>query len=456
VTTTAYSQLFSFFGLQQNPFNVSPDLRFLFTTPAYQSTLAELLFAVQNRQGLMLLTGEAGAGKTTLLQQLLDTLHRRGISSSYIFHSRLDSDDLFQFILEDFGVSCTSRRKADVLQVLHRWLVQRHRAGDTPVIIIDEAQVIPGATLDELRLLLNLESSNGKLVQIILAGQPELDEKLRRTELRQLRQRVMFRCRLPLLTLAETSAYIQSRLTSAGLNELQLFPPETISAIFDYSKGIPRTVNLIGEHALINAYAGQKCTVTPEDIRYIASDFDLIENPLSLNPGEPKEERGGVLRFPHFSPEPGSLSALRMAFVSQQSFGVNAPSPLGAALQSGPELVLEKAFPLPAQSEAAPVAIPTPASTEQRSEPSRKISEGTAPLKREAIAPDQPMASRPEPRNGSGATRSWHRAKNTSRFAEYWKDVADSFRRDARACYSEVTGMLAGKRINRNRTSPAR
>ncbi len=455
MTTTAYSQLFSFFGLQQNPFNVSPDLRFLFTTPAYQSTLAELLFAVQNRQGLMLLTGEAGAGKTTLLQQLLDTLNRRGVSSSYIFHSRLDADDLFQFILEDFGVSCTSRRKGDVLQVLHRWLVQRHRVGDTPVILIDEAQVVPAATLDELRLLLNLESSSGKLVQIILAGQPELDEKLRRTELRQLRQRVMFRCRLPLLTLEETSAYIQSRLSSAGLNELQLFPADTVAAIYKYSKGIPRTVNLLGEHALINAYAGQKACVTPEDIRYIAADFDLIENPLSLNPGEIRAERDGVLRFPHFSPEPGSLSALRMAFVSQQSLGGNAPAPLSVAPLSGPELVLEQALPLPSQA-AAPLEIPVADSNEKQGETSRKSSEGAAPVKREAIAPDQAAVSPLEARKGSDATQSWHRAKNTSRFADYWKDVAQSFRRDARACYADVIGMIGAKHFNRNGNSAAR
>lgn len=454
MTTTAYSHLFSFFGLQQNPFHVSPDLRFLFTTPAYQSALAELLFAVQNRQGLMLLTGEAGAGKTTLLQQLLDTLNRRGVSSSYIFHSRLDADDLFQFILEDFGVSCSSRRKGDVLQVLHRWLVQRHRTGDTPVILIDEAQVVPAATLDELRLLLNLESSSGKLVQIILAGQPELDEKLRRTELRQLRQRVMFHCRLPLLSLQETSAYIQSRLSNAGLHELQLFPPDTVAAIYNFSKGIPRTVNLLGEHALINAYAGQKSSVTPEDIRCIAADFDLIENPLSLNPGEFTGERNGVLRFPHFAPEPGSLSALRLAFVSQQSSAGNAPAPLGSALQPGPELVLEQALPLSPLA-AAPLTAPTADANSDRGEASWKTFEGPAPMESEEVASKHAAAPRTRVAAASGATRSWHSAKHRSRFAQYWKDVARSFRRDARACYSEVTGMIAGKRLHRNGSSPA-
>lgn len=454
MTTTAYSQLFSFFGLQQNPFNVSPDLRFLFTTPAYQSTLSELLFAIQNRQGLMLLTGEAGAGKTTLLQQLLDTLNRRGVSSSYIFHSRLDSDDLFQFILEDFGVPCSSRRKGDVLQVLHRWLVERHRAGDTPVIIIDEGQVVPAATLDELRLLLNLESSNGKLVQIILAGQPELDEKLRRTELRQLRQRVMFRCRLPLLNLEETSAYIQSRLTIAGLNELQLFPPDTIAAIFGYSKGIPRTVNLLGEHALINAYAGQKSSVTPEDIRYIAADFDLIENPLSLNPGELKEERDGVLRFPHFSPEPGSLSALRMAFVSQQAFGVNAATLLSATSQSGPELVLEQGLGLPPPAPLAPMPIAIP--KEQQAKSSRATLEGAVPVVASESALSSTPAARIKTAEHSARTRGWHSHKHRSRFAKYWREVARSFRQDARACYSDFSAMLGGKRLHRNGTSPAR
>lgn len=209
MTTTTYEHLFAFFGLQQNPFGASPDTRFFFSTPAHDSALAELLFAIRTRQGLMLLTGEAGAGKTTLLQQLLDTLRQLGISSSYVFHSRLDVDYLLRFILQDFGVPCASRRKGEILELLHEWLVERHTVGDSPVIIIDEAQALPIETIDELRLLLNLESADGKLVQIILSGQPELNDLLHRQELRQLRQRVMFRSKLPLLTREETSRYIE-------------------------------------------------------------------------------------------------------------------------------------------------------------------------------------------------------------------------------------------------------
>src|SRR5262249_6917317 len=150
---------------------------------AHESALTELLFAIQTRQGLMVLTGESGTGKTTLLRRLLDTLQHLGISSSYVFHPRLDTPDFLQFILQDFGVPCPSGRKGEVLQTLHHWLLQRHQAGDTPVAIVDEAQALRAPSLDELRLLLNLESTRGKLMQIVLAGQPELEEKLRRPEL---------------------------------------------------------------------------------------------------------------------------------------------------------------------------------------------------------------------------------------------------------------------------------
>ena len=138
-----------------------------------------MLFAIQARQGLMLLTGESGSGKTTLVQQLLDTLSHQGVSTAYIFYSSLGVEDLFQFVLEGLGVTCKSNRKGDVIRVLHRWLLQRTMVGDTPVIIIDEAQTVPAGTLDELRLLLNLESSDGKLVQIVLAGQLEIESEPR-------------------------------------------------------------------------------------------------------------------------------------------------------------------------------------------------------------------------------------------------------------------------------------
>jgi len=385
---------------------VSPDSRFFFSTPAHESLLAQLLFAIQARQGLVLLTGESGSGKTTLLQQLLDVLSHQSVSTAYIFYPGLQVEDLFQFILEDFGVTCKSGRKGHVIQVLQQWLLQRSLAGDTPAIIIDEAQEIPTRTLDELRLLLNLESPEGKLVQIVLAGQPELDEKLRRRKFHQLRQRIMFRCRLPRLNPRETSAYIQSRLAQAGGTEPSLFPEETVAAIYGYSKGIPRVINLLGEHALINAYAAQKRTVSPEDIFFIASNFNLVENPLSLGKGESPAQRHEVLHFPQPSPEPGSLSALRLAFLSELSKALNDSGVKRNVARPGP-------------------SSQVPALTPELQADGRNFASAGVP---------QEMAAASGGRTLKGKhARGWR--KRRSHLARYWSDVAYSFHRDLRSSY---------------------
>ena len=426
MTTAAYERRFSFFGLRRNPFNVSPDRSFFFSTPAHESVLAELLFAIQARQGLMLLAGESGSGKTTLLQQLLDTLSHQGVSTAYIFYSSLVVEDLFQFILEGFGVTCKSSRKGDMIRVLHRWLLQHSMSGDTPTIIIDEAHTVPAGTLDELRLLLNLESSDGKLVQIVLAGQTELDEKLRRTELLQLRQRVMFRCRLPLLSPRETSAYIQSRLAHAGGTEPGLFPEETVAAIYGHSKGIPRVINLLGEHALIKAYTERKRSISPEDILYVASDFDLVENPLSLGTGESSVRSHRVLRFPQPSPEPSSLTALRLAFISELSKALyesavkgNATPPRSTLLSlmppAHPALFLEPGV------TGASAQVPGPIGGLQAA--GRNIA--SAGVSREEAA-----ASRDRRLRELHSSRGWR--KRRSHLARYWGDVAFSFHRDLR------------------------
>ena len=434
MTTAAYERRFSFFGLQRNPFNVSPDRSFFFSTPAHESLLAELLFAIQARQGLMLLTGESGSGKTALLQQLLDTLSRQGVSTAYIFHSSLVVEDLFQFILEGFGVTCKSSRKGDMIRVLHRWLLQRSMSGDTPVIIIDEAQTVPAGTLDELRLLLNLESSDGKLVQIVLAGQPELDEKLRGTELLHLRQRVMFRCRLPLLSFRETSAYIQSRLARAGGTEPELFPEETVAAIYGYSKGIPRVINLLGEHALIKAYAEQKRSISPEDILYIASDFDLVENPLSLGTGESSVESHRVLRFPQPSPDPSSLTALRLAFISELSKALNDSTVKGNVTPPRSTL-LSLMHPAHPELPLEPRVTGASAREEAAASRDRRLKE--------------PHCSRGWRKRRSHLARYWgdvaysfHRDLRRSHLTRYWGDVACSFRRDLQIFYLDCRRFL--------------
>ena len=168
-----------FFGLRESPFNVNPDPRYLFLTNQIQEALAGLTYGIQNRKGFILLTGEVGTGKTTLLNRLLDWLHGQRVATAYIFNSRLDVNHLFDFIMADFEIPCESREKSQVLLRLNQWLLERYRAGETAVLIVDEAQNLSPEVLEEIRLLTNLETSTEKLLQIVLTGQPELEEKLK-------------------------------------------------------------------------------------------------------------------------------------------------------------------------------------------------------------------------------------------------------------------------------------
>ncbi len=293
-----YEQFFNFMGLRENPFHVSPDPRFYYPTTAQESALTELLYGIQTRQGLMVLTGEAGTGKTHLLNQILDWLRRLGRSNAYIFHAHLEPIGLLRLILSDFGVPCQSKSKSELVKALHGWLLQRHAAQDLPVLILDEAQGLPLRTLDEIRLLLNLETPRGKLLQIIFSGQPELDDKLRLPALRHLRQRIMIHSRLPLLTQKETAAYISSRLAVAGCSNSSLFPDEAVEDIYESSHGIPRVVNVLCEHAIISAYAERQRVVSPEMIQRIAMDFDLIAKPMAVADAEPRPSDARLAPFP--------------------------------------------------------------------------------------------------------------------------------------------------------------
>ena len=308
-SSLTFNRFFAFFGLRENPFHVSPDPRFYYSSPGHDKAFTELVYSIETRQGITVLTGEAGTGKTTLVNRLLDWLRERNLSSAYVFHSLLRPSDLFEFIARDFGIPSASSEKGALIEALHKWLVRRHAVGDIPVVIIDEAQALSSNTLDELRLLLNLETSGGKLIHIVLAGQPELDHKLQRHQLRQLRQRIMFRCRLPLLSVAQTSSYIAKRLSAAGLTEGTLFPEETVRALYGYARGIPRVINLLCEHALLNAYSDQHRRVSPSDIHCVAAKFDLQHDPIPAEDAFPMTTRMALFLSPDPAPAADAASA---------------------------------------------------------------------------------------------------------------------------------------------------
>ncbi len=266
-----------FFGLRENPFNVNPDPRYLCPTEHTQEAMACLMYGIQNRKGFVMLSGEVGTGKTTLLNKLLDWLHREHIPTAFVFNPRLNVTQFLDFMLADFGLQCESRMKSQVLLRFNQWLLERHNAGETAVLVVDEAQNLSPQVLEEIRLLTNLETSTEKLLQIVLAGQPELEHKLNQPQLRQLRQRITLRCKTHPLTREETSGYVAERLRIAGADGHTIFTPEALEAIYGYSKGIPRVVNLLCEHALIGAFVDQRPVVEPNTVDDVAREFELHE-----------------------------------------------------------------------------------------------------------------------------------------------------------------------------------
>lgn len=268
-----------FFGLKENPFNVSPDPRYLFLTKQIEETLSSLMYGIQTRKGILTLTGEVGTGKTTLVNRVLDWLHQRATKTAYLFNSRMNSSQLFDFVLAEFEIPCESRSKSQQLMKLNQWLLERFSSGETAVLIVDEAQNLTFPVLEEIRMLTNLETSTEKLLQIVLSGQPELEEKLNLPQLRQLRQRIMLRCKTGPLTKEQTRDYVLERLRIAGAptNGQPIFSAMAIEAIHLYSMGIPRVVNLLCEHALINAYVEQQRPIQPKIIEDIAREFQLDE-----------------------------------------------------------------------------------------------------------------------------------------------------------------------------------
>src|ERR1700682_5422579 len=277
-----------FFGLKENPFNVNPDPRYLFLTHYTQEALACLTYGIETRKGFILLTGEVGTGKTTLINKLLEWLHKERVSTAFVFNPRLSVSQFFDFMMADFGIPCESRQKGQMLLKLNQWLLERYQAGERAVLIVDEAQNLSPQMLEEIRLLTNLETSTEKLLQIVLSGQPELEQKLNQPQLRQLRQRITLRAKTRHLTMEETKGYIHERLRIAGAENTDIFEPGAIEVVYRFARGIPRVTNLLCEHALVSSYVDQRNPVPPEIVEEVAHDFDLDTiDPTQQAPAQP-------------------------------------------------------------------------------------------------------------------------------------------------------------------------
>jgi general secretion pathway protein A len=285
-----------FYGLRANPFNVNPDPRYLFLTRHTEEALACLTYGIQSRKGFVLLTGEVGTGKTTLINKLLEWLRLQQVATAFIFNSRMNVPQFLDYMMADFGIPCDSKAKSQILLRLYNWLLDRYRAGETAVLIVDEAQNLSEEVLEEIRMLTNLETFTEKLLQIVLVGQPELEQKLKQPQLRQLRQRLTLRAKTHPLTLEESKAYIQQRLRIAGSNGQQIFEPEAMASVHSYASGIPRVINLLCEHCLVSAFVDQQKIIGPAVVDAVARDFDLGDGAASRAMTVP-EPRAGADKF---------------------------------------------------------------------------------------------------------------------------------------------------------------
>ncbi len=266
------------FHLSRNPFDLTPDPNCFVPTPRHNEALAALYYGVRRHKGFVVVTGEVGTGKTLLLRCLLRLLENsKDVAYAYLFNSRLSPTDFLQYVLSDFGMPASGRNKCELLLDLSNFLVERGSKQMTTVLIVDEAHDLSADTLEELRLLSNLETTEDKLIQIILVGQPELDKKLDSNELRQLKQRIALRAQLGALTAQQTKEYIEQRLRIAGAdpNAPPIFSPEAVDSVYAYSRGYPRLINTICENALIGAYARQLSLVTPGIVDDVAGEFRL-------------------------------------------------------------------------------------------------------------------------------------------------------------------------------------
>jgi general secretion pathway protein A len=265
----------SFFDLRERPFSLTPDPRFLCMTPRHREALSNLSYGISSARAITLLTGEAGTGKTTLLRT---ALANAGTDTEYVVVSNptLTRGEFVQFLASKFGLSAdAASSKATWLVELEHLLQERHARGTTTALLVDEAQSLPDELLEEIRLLSNIETNTEKLLPIVLIGQPELATRINHPSLRQLKQRIALRCELGRFDLLSTASYIASRIRVAGGTPAGVFTREAVGLIHESSLGIPRTINVICDNALLSAYAAQERPISARIVTEVCSDFQL-------------------------------------------------------------------------------------------------------------------------------------------------------------------------------------
>jgi len=264
----------NFFNLKMKPFELVPNPAFLFMSRTHRRAMYYLNYAIKERAGFILLTGEVGSGKTTLVSDVINRLDKT-VTLARVFNTKVDSEQLLAMINDDFGLEVKGKDKVALLKELNDFVVEQHAKGYNPVLIIDEAQNLKPELLEEIRMLSNLETDRAKLLQIVLVGQPELREILSVSGLRQLRQRISINCSIYPLTQEETLEYILHRLEVAGNRDAVRFAPGSIDVIFQHCKGIPRLTNILCDFLLLTAFNEDRKEVDAAMVHDIAKDLDF-------------------------------------------------------------------------------------------------------------------------------------------------------------------------------------
>jgi type II secretory pathway predicted ATPase ExeA len=264
-----------FYGFRERPFDLTPNPKYLVLTAGHQEALSNLEYAIASAKGITLLVGEAGAGKTTVICAAIARQASR-VHCVHLHNPALTREEFIEMLAARFGLSERARvSKASFLLELEGMLRRRRDAGDTTLLVVDEAQSLPFELLEEIRLLANIETNSEKLLPLIIAGQPEISERLNANELRQLKQRIALRCELRSLNETETIAYIAARIRAAGGVASQIFTREAVMLINDRAKGLPRTINVLADNALVAGFATEQRPVTSALVREVCRDFDI-------------------------------------------------------------------------------------------------------------------------------------------------------------------------------------
>jgi general secretion pathway protein A len=284
-----------FFELKDYPFSLTPDPRFIVFTPSYNELLASLYYGIEMAKGLIVLTGEVGTGKTTALRWIIRRLDS-SVLAAYIYNPHLSVEEFYHYLTEMLEIKDWTN-KTELLMRMGKMLEDRHRRGLRTILIVDESHELSDEVLEEIRLLLNFESDNAKHLQIVLTGQPELREKLKQDNLRQLKQRVALRCKMPALpNVEEVERYITQRLTIAGASRPEIFTSGALDLIFQCSAGIPRQINNLCDNAMIAAYAANVQTIGRSIIEEVADNLDMLPDKDRLLASDKEVEAIGSAR----------------------------------------------------------------------------------------------------------------------------------------------------------------